>query len=193
MKASAFLNLPMQSGRRLVINLHAINAEVVLLRQRVFCVNQRQSDKWPTVFLPGGEHRQLVQTRRAIQNFRNRSARYGLRTEFQEVANERTMLPKLRTLRWQQRFRDLYQLLNELFGLLAESEINSLRRPEQIGDYRKGTSLHSLEKQSRTACFDYASMNLGKFEVGIYFNFDGKKIVFAPQEVEEGAEVAMHL
>jgi hypothetical protein len=36
-------------------------------------------------------------------------------------------------------------------------------------------------------------MNLSQFEVGIYFSFDGNKIVFAPQQVEEGAKVAMHL
>src|SRR6185295_1810327 len=42
MKASAFLNLPVQAGSVRVVDLDAINAEVVFLRDRVLSVDQRQ-------------------------------------------------------------------------------------------------------------------------------------------------------
>ena len=52
-KAPALLNLPMQACRLLVVYLHPIDAEVVLFSFGVLCIDQRQGDKQPAVFLPG--------------------------------------------------------------------------------------------------------------------------------------------
>ena len=41
------------------INLHAIDAEVVLSGDWMLSVNERQSDEWPAVFLPGRQHGQI--------------------------------------------------------------------------------------------------------------------------------------
>jgi len=84
-------------------------------------------------------------------------------------------------------------LLDELFRLAAKGEIDSLRGSEQISNYWKAASLHSLEQQGRPALFDYASMNFSQLKVWIDFNFNGVEIVFAAQEVEEGAKVSVHL
>src|SRR5262249_40902283 len=59
MKAAAFLNLPVQSGRMRIVDLHPVNAEIVLFSYRMLGVDQRQSDEWTTIFLPGRQYRQL--------------------------------------------------------------------------------------------------------------------------------------
>ena len=100
-KAAAFLNLPMQTRSRGVVNLHAIDAEVVLLRRRMFRIDERQSDERPTVFLPGSQHRKLIETRRLLNDFTDWATRNRARAEFQEIANQRTMLPELLSIRRQ--------------------------------------------------------------------------------------------
>src|SRR5262245_39972917 len=99
MKPAAFLNLPMQTCGRRVINLHAIDAEVVLLRGRMFGVNERQRDEWSTVFLPGGNHRQLLQICGTIDYRRHWRARCVARTETKKLAPKFSVLPELTRLR----------------------------------------------------------------------------------------------
>ena len=74
MKATAFLNLPVQAGCLRVVNLHAIDAEVVLLRDWMFGVNQRKRDEWPAVFVPRREHGKLIEMRRRINDISDRRA-----------------------------------------------------------------------------------------------------------------------
>src|SRR5439155_4341368 len=102
MKAAAFLNLPMQARGFRVVNLHAIDAEVVLLRRRMFGVDEWQSDERPTVFLPRGQHRKLIETRRLLNDFTDWATGNRARAELQEIANQRAMLPKLLSIRRQQ-------------------------------------------------------------------------------------------
>src|SRR5262245_37996923 len=68
MKAATFLNLPMQSGSARVISLHAINAEVVLPRDRVLGINQWQRDERSTVLMPRSQHREFIKSRRSLDD-----------------------------------------------------------------------------------------------------------------------------
>src|SRR6266487_1833921 len=97
------------------------------------------------------------------------------------------MAPQFRRLRREDRFSDADQLFDELFRLCAEGEFNSFFGTEEIGDGRKVASLHSREKQCGTAALDYATMNLGDFEIRIDFRFDGNQMIFATEKIEEGA------
>src|SRR6185503_1836198 len=72
MKAAAFLNLPVQPGRVRIVDLDAIDAEIVFLRDRVFSVDQRQRDEWSTVFLPRRQHGQLIESSWTIDDLRDR-------------------------------------------------------------------------------------------------------------------------
>ena len=87
MKAPAFLNLPVQSGGVRIVNVHAINAEVVFLRHRMFGIDQRQRNKRPAVFLPGSQDRQFVKTHLLLNHFRDRRARHFARPEPEKIAH----------------------------------------------------------------------------------------------------------
>ena len=52
MKAAAFLDLPMQAGSFPVVNLHAINAQVVFPGKRILGIDQRQRHEGAAVFVP---------------------------------------------------------------------------------------------------------------------------------------------
>src|ERR1700720_2505599 len=97
-KTSALRNLPMQPRRVRSVNLHAIDAEVMFVGDRIFSVNQRQSDEGPAVFLPRCEHRQVSQVTWSIDDFRYRPARDGPGAQLEKIAHQRSMFPKLRTL-----------------------------------------------------------------------------------------------
>jgi len=84
-------------------------------------------------------------------------------------------------------------LFDELLRLRSKREIDSPGSSEEVGNDREWTSLHSLEQQRRAAFVDHAPVNFGQLEVWIDFNFNCREIIFAAQEVEEGAEVTMHL
>ena len=86
-------------------------------------------------------------------------------------------------------FCEVYQLSDKFFRSGSERQFNATLRAEKISDDGKATSLHSREKQCGSAALDHAAMNLGNFEIWIDFSFDGNEIVFATQEVEEGAKV----
>src|SRR5437763_7363830 len=107
MKATAFLNLPVKARGFLVVNLHAIDAEVVLPRRRMFGIDERQSDERPTIFLPGRRHRELIEVRLKVDDLCHWPARTCARAEFQKIANQRTMFPELFSIRWQQRLGDV--------------------------------------------------------------------------------------
>src|SRR5262249_16625045 len=102
------------------------------------------------------------------------------------------VLPELFPIRREQRFGETNDLLNECFRFRSERQFDSLIGPKQIGHYRKPTSLHSFEKQRRTAAIDYAPVNLSKFQAGIDFGFNRYEIVFTAEDVEEGTKVRMH-
>ena len=87
MKAPAFLNLPMQTCTLGIVELHAIDAEVVLLRDWMLCVNERQRDERSAVFLPRCQHGQFVQTRWLLNDFGNWSARYRASPQLQKIAH----------------------------------------------------------------------------------------------------------
>ncbi len=108
MKAAAFLNLPMQPRGLRIVNLHAVDAEVVFLRDRVLGIDQRERDEWPTVFVPGCQCGQSVETPESINDFRYWPARYGFRAELEELSDQRSMLPEFSAIGRQQRLCDVY-------------------------------------------------------------------------------------
>src|ERR1041385_3640134 len=102
------------------------------------------------------------------------------------------MSPEFRPLWRQQGLSNLDDPFDELFRLRSECEIDSFGSPEEVGNDWEWTSLHSFEKERRAAFVDHAPMDLGQLEVGIDFSFNCGEIIFAPQEIEEGAKVTMH-
>src|SRR5688572_19722520 len=94
MKPAALLNLPMQTGSFGVVNLHAIDAQIVLLRSRMFRVNQRQRDEWPAVFLPRGDNGQTIELRRLDYVFGDRRARNLSRSQSQKLEAKLPMTPE---------------------------------------------------------------------------------------------------
>ena len=172
MKAAAFLNLPMQTRVPGVVNLHAIDAEVVLLRNWIFCVDQRQCNEWSAVFLPRRQHRELIQTRGLLDHFDNWSARNSSRAELQKIPHQRSMFPQFRSIWGQERFGNADHLFDELLGLWAKSKINPLRSAKQIRNDRKAASLHSLKQQRRAALFNNAAMDFSKLEIRIDFSIN---------------------
>src|SRR5258705_11298847 len=52
MEAAALLNLPMQSRRTFVIDLHTVNTKIVLFGGGIFGVNKREGNKRPAILLP---------------------------------------------------------------------------------------------------------------------------------------------
>src|ERR1044072_4107235 len=133
----------------------------MFFRDRMLSINKREGDERPTVFLPGRKHGQLIESRRLIHNFRHGGARHIARTQLQELERQTSMMPEMRRLRRNQRLRNFHQLFNELFGPVAESQLDSLVSPEKIRDYRESASLHLREQKSRPAATNHAAMNLG--------------------------------
>src|ERR1051325_5860386 len=192
MKPSTLLNLPVQTRRSRVINLHAVDAQIVFLRRWVFGVHQRQGDERPAVFVPRRQHWKLIQTRFKIDNLSHRPTRNCARAQLQKIANQRTMPPKLPAIGWQQRLSNTHQFLDKLLRFRSKGKLDSFGRAEKVGYNGKLASLHALEKQRRSVLLDDAAMNLGHFQAGIDFSFDGNKIVFAAQEIEEGTKISVH-
>src|SRR5690349_5735984 len=95
MKPAAFLDLPMKPRRFRVVDLDAIDSEVVFLCDRMLGVDERECEKRTAVFLPRRQHRQFVETRRAIDNLRDWRTIRVLRSEFQNIQRDRTMFPEL--------------------------------------------------------------------------------------------------
>src|ERR1700674_850189 len=108
MKAAPFLNLPMQPRRLRIVDLHAVDAEVVLPGRWVFGVDQRQRDEGPTVFMPGRQRGQSIEAAGSIDDLLHRTARYGSCPELEEISHQRSMLPELSAIRRQQRLCDAY-------------------------------------------------------------------------------------
>jgi hypothetical protein len=133
-----------------VVDLHAVDAEVVFLRYRVLGVNERQRDEWPTVFLPGCQHRQLVQSRGTIDHLSDRRSRdVFFVPSFSKIERDRTMFPEFTKLRRQDRLGDLNQLAHKRFRLWAKREIDAALRAEHVRDDRITAALHALEQQRR--------------------------------------------
>ena len=120
-KAAAFLNLPVQPGCLSIVDLHAIDAEVVLFGHRIFGVNERQSDKRAAVLLPRREHWQLIESRGPIYNLLlPASAMVFVVPSCNNSKAKATMLPQFSRAGRQQRFRDLHQLANDCFRLWSK-------------------------------------------------------------------------
>src|SRR5436190_8238223 len=163
----------MQTGRVRIVDLHAINAEVVLFRDRVFSVDKRQRDKWTTILLPSGQHRQLLESRRPIDNLPDGRSRSICRSEFEQVQSNRTMLPQLCELRRQKRLSNVHHLAHKRFRLWPKREIDPALRSKKVGHDGITTALHPREQQSRSTLADHASMDLGQLEVWVNLGFNG--------------------
>src|SRR5262249_9726182 len=107
MKPAALLDLPVQPGGMRVVDLHSINAEVVFFSLGMFGVDERQSDEWTAIFLPRGQDRQLIKTRRSIDNLCDRRSRSVPRSELQQLERDRAMIPELGRFGWQDRLGNL--------------------------------------------------------------------------------------
>src|SRR6185369_3681008 len=128
-KATALLDLPVQSRGMGVVDLHSVDAKVVLPGDRVLSVDQRQSDKRTAVLLPRGEHGELVKSCRAIDNLCYRSARCVSGAEFKKITCDGTVLPELGNVRRQDRLRDVHHFSHERFRLRTKRDIDTPLRP----------------------------------------------------------------
>src|SRR6185369_8625569 len=97
MKAAAFLNLPVQPGRVRIVNLHAIDPEVVFPGDWMFGVDEWQRYERAAIFLPGREDRELFELHLLLDNFRNRRPRHVASSQLEKIAHQAAMLPKFRS------------------------------------------------------------------------------------------------
>ena len=179
MKAAALLNLPVQTGRLRVVDLHSVDAEVVLSRDRILGVDERQRDERPAVFLPRRQHRQLIEPRWSIDNLRYRRAARVRRSEFKEVERHGAILPQFARTRRQYRLRDVHHLAHQRFRLRTECKIQTPISTEHVRNDGISASLHPLEQQRGTAFGDHTPMNLRKLEIRIDLSFDSDDFVFS--------------
>src|SRR6185312_6508703 len=110
------------------------------------------------------------------------------RSEFQKIKSERTMFPKLRRFRWQQRLSNVHRLAHKRFRLWTKRDINPALGAEQIRHHRIPATLDALKQQRGAAFVDHAAMDLCQLEIGIYLGFDGDDFVFPGKSIEECAQ-----
>jgi hypothetical protein len=145
-KAAAFVYLPVQTGCAGVITLDAVHPKIVLAGLRMLRVNERQRDKRPAVFLPGGKNRQLVKARRSIHDLCDGRARGIARSQSQSFKRERTVLPERGGTWRQERFRDVHDFTHQRFRLRPESQLNAALRAKEIRHDRIAAALDVLEE-----------------------------------------------
>ena len=75
---------------------------------------------------------------------------------------------------------------------LAERELGTPRRPEEVGDERKARPFDVGEEQRRATCGDDPAMNFGDFEICVDSRRDFDEIVVAAQTIEKRAEIGKH-
>ena len=61
MKPAALADLPMHSGRRRVITLHPVDAEIVFAVDGTFGINKRQRNEMPAVLMPELQQRKFLE------------------------------------------------------------------------------------------------------------------------------------
>ncbi len=93
-KAPAFMDLPVQSGRLRIVQLHAIHTEIMLVCDGMLCVDERQGDERPAVFLPCCEDGQPVEPRGPVCDLRDGRMSHVARAEPQSFERERPVLPE---------------------------------------------------------------------------------------------------
>ena len=79
------------------------------------------------------------------------------------------------------------------FRFWSKREIDTPVRAEHVRHDRITTAFDAIKKKRRATFADHATMNLGKFEVGINLGFDGDDFVFSCKSIEECAQARMHL
>ena len=145
MKTAAFVNLPVNAGRRFIVTLNAIHSEIVFFRCRAFRINERQCDEMPAVFVPKLKQRQFFEIRRFVHYFRYRRTLYFFRSELQSRKRHIAKLPKLFRFRRQKHFDHLDGAAHEFLRLFGKTDFNALDRSEKIRHDRIFRALHVFE------------------------------------------------
>src|SRR6185369_1197754 len=192
MKATALLNLPMQSRRTCIVDLHSVDAEIVLLRDRIFSVDQRQGDKRTTILLPCSEHGKLVESCRTIDNLSHWSARRVSGAEFKKISRDGTVFPELGDIRRQNRLRDLHQFSHDRFRRRSKRDVDTPLGAEHVGNHRITAAFDARKQQRRPAFGNYTTVDLSKLEVWIDLGFDSDDFVFSGETIEKCAKAGMH-
>src|SRR5215212_161183 len=102
------------------------------------------------------------------------------------------MFPEFRSVRRQDRLRNLDHLPNQRFRLGPKGEINSALRTEHVGHNRITASLHPREQQRRPTFANYTAMDLGYFEVWVNLGFNGDDFVFSGESIEKCSQAGVH-
>src|SRR5215208_5742416 len=102
------------------------------------------------------------------------------------------MFPEFRSLRRQDRLRNLDHLPNQRFRLGPKGEINPALRTEHVGHDRITASLHPREQQRRPTFANHTAMNLGHFEVWINLGFNCDDFVFSGESIEKCSQAGVH-
>jgi hypothetical protein len=185
MKAAAFLNLPVQSGRVRIVNLHAIDAEVVLLRDWMFGVDKGQGNEWAHIFLPGREDWKLSELHLLLHNFGNRGPRYFARSQLQKIPHQPAMLPKFRSIWREQRFSYVDYLFDEFFRLAPKSQVNSFGVPNRLVTTGKRLPFTRLKSSAGPPLSITRRWISASFQIGIDFGIDCDDIFFAGKQFEK--------
>ena len=140
-KAAALANLPVHAGRVLVVHLHAIHAEVMTRLLGMLGVDKWERDKRAAVIGPTGDDRQLIEAHVRRDHFSNGAGRQAFRADLEQVEANVARAPQLGG-RWRQhRFRQVDDALDEVQRPLAERQLRTPGRAEQVGHQRESRAL----------------------------------------------------
>ena len=189
-KSSSLLDLPMHAGGSGVIDLQAVNSQVVTSIAGVLGVDQGQGNERTAVFFPRGQDRQAGEVRGLLVAFQRRSPLNSASSKLEGFPGEVAVAPKAPQPGWQQGLSQSGHLSDQLLGTPAKGQLDALRRAEQIGDHRKAASPDALEQQGGTALPNHSPMDLGGFQIGIHFDLDGRKLVLPPKKLQKLSEIS---
>ena len=84
-KSAALANLPVHAGRRAIVDLHPVHAEVVPRLLGMLRINQRKGDEGPAVLGPARQHRQAIEPDVRRDHFAHRAGGDPLRADLEQI------------------------------------------------------------------------------------------------------------
>src|SRR5688500_1386836 len=132
MKSAALSDLPMHSGRVLVVTLHPVHSEVWLAGRRAFSIDQRQRYEMAAVFRPKLKQRKSVQIDFILNRSEYGSIRHLFGSEFQSRQTQISVPPEFADLRRQQDLDHFNGTPHKLLRPAAEGEFDPLFCAEEV-------------------------------------------------------------
>ena len=124
MKAAALSDLPVNTGRGLVVPLDPVHTEIVLAVNGAFGINERQCDKMSAVLMPKLQQRKPLQIDLRLSRFEHRCISRPLRTKFCGRNGKVAVLPKFSEFWRQEFFGSMYRAFYKFKRLFAKRQID---------------------------------------------------------------------